>query len=50
LGLLNTRLRLQQAFGARASLCLSNRAQGGCQAELRVRPEASALTTSTIKT
>lgn len=40
LGLQNTRLRLQQAFGARASLCLSNRAEGGCQAELLVRPLA----------
>ncbi|RQO60380.1 hypothetical protein DBR47_08410 [Paucibacter sp. KBW04] len=40
LGLLNTRLRLQQAFGARASLCLSNRAEGGCQAELRVQAQA----------
>jgi len=40
LGLSNTRLRLAQAFGERASLSLSNRPEGGCLAALSVAPAA----------
>ena len=38
LGLRNTAQRLRQAFGDRASLDLHARAQGGCAAEVRIRP------------
>lgn len=38
LGLRNTAQRLRQAFGERASLQLHAREQGGCAAEVRIRP------------
>ena len=37
LGLQNTRLRLFQAFGPQASLCLSHRLEGGCRAQVWVQ-------------
>ena len=37
LGLQNTRLRLFQAFGSQASLCLSHRLEGGCRAQVWVQ-------------